>query len=89
MLPDLIDFGQVNYAKIGLSYDDPANGVHETGEILFVADAEDAALWRVPLKDERHNAYQWRATFFLADGTTQETAPVTTSDLTVIPQAAF
>lgn len=86
VIPDLIDFSQVSYAKVFLSYADPDNGVNEEREIVFVADAEDPVVWRVELQDGSKTSYQWRATFFMTDGSTQETAPVTEEDLTVIPQ---
>jgi hypothetical protein len=86
VLPDLIDFDQVSYAKVFLSYADPDNGVDAQREVVFVADAEDPVTWKVELKDDHKHAYQWSATFVMTDGSRRETPPATTEDLTLIPR---
>ncbi len=88
ILPDLIDFDQVSYTKVFLSYADPDNGVDAQREVVFVADAEDPVIWQVEVKDDHKHAYQWHATFVMTDGSTRETPPVTTEDLTLIPRLA-
>ena len=86
VLPDLIDFSQVSYAKVFLSYTDPDKGVRAEREIVIVADAEDPITWRLDLQHDSKTSFMWRTTFFMNDGSTRETPLVTTEDLTIIPQ---
>jgi hypothetical protein len=85
VLPDLIDFSQVSYAKVFLSYVDPENGIAVDREVVFVADAEDPVAWKVDLKDDRKHTYNWRATFFMTNGSKRESGSVSTDDLTIMP----
>jgi len=86
VLPDLIDFSQVSYAKIFLSYSDPDNGIDVNREVVFVADAEDPVTWKVDVKDDHKHQFRWRAIFFMTDGSQRETAPLTTEELTIVPR---
>jgi hypothetical protein len=86
ILPDLIDFSKVSYVKVALAYSDPVNNIEKQSEVVFVADAEDPVTWQVELKDDSKRAYQWKATFFMTDGSTRTTTPVMTKDLSVILQ---
>ncbi|AKB48712.1 hypothetical protein MSKOL_2935 [Methanosarcina sp. Kolksee] len=87
VFPDLIDFSIVKLAKVSLSYQDPENGIVERKDVIIKPDSENPVDWSVKLKDKNKNAYQWQATFFMKDGSTRKTDLVTTSDLTVLPEA--
>lgn len=87
VFPDLIDFSVVKIAKVSLSYQDPENGIVERKDVIIKPDSENPVDWSVKLKDKNKNAYQWQATFFMKDGSTRKTDLVTTSDLTVLPEA--
>jgi hypothetical protein len=87
VLPDLIDFSTVKLAKISLSYQDQANGIDERKDVIFKPDSA-AVDWILKLKDKSKNSYQWQVTFFMKDGSTKKTDPVTTSEPTVLPEVS-
>jgi hypothetical protein len=87
VLPDLIDFSTVKLAKVSLSYQDQANGIDERKDVIFKPDSA-AVDWILKLKDKSKNSYQWQATFFMKDGSTKKTDPITTSEPTVLPEVS-
>lgn len=88
VMPDLIDFDKVKHAEISLRYADPVNGIDAKRDVILVANAKDPVKWTVELKDRAKVAYQWQATFFMADGSTSQTPVMSSEEPTVIPQLA-
>lgn len=84
VLADLIDFAQVRLVRLALSYDDPANDILERTDIVFGGRRPTEASWTIDLADRDAVDYEYRAQFFMADGTRLDVGPVATSDLTIV-----
>jgi hypothetical protein len=82
ILPDLLDFSLVKLVKVSMHYE--GNGIPETKDIIFHKGDKTATWTYHPVKDK--NEYQWQATFFMVTGPTKQSAPVTTSEMTIIPE---
>jgi len=86
VLPDLIDFDQVKLARISLHYTDSANAIDVKKDFTFKLGAANETSFKVELKDKTKTSYEWRATFFLNDGSKKEVPPRIVEELTLIPQ---
>lgn len=85
VIPDLVDWNIVKLVNLELHYADPANGIDERESFVFRKGDPDAK-WELALRDRSKSAYQWRATFFMADGSKKDaasTGPVTDEALIV------
>ncbi len=85
VVPDLVDWNIVKLVNLELHYADPANGIDERESFVFRKGDPDAK-WELALRDRSKSAYQWRATFFMADGSKKDaasTGPVTDEALIV------
>lgn len=83
VIPDLIDFSQVKLARLSLLYEDAANSIKETDDLIIRSEGKELS-WKVELTDPTKIDYQWKATFFMADGSRRETDLTTTTDETVL-----
>jgi hypothetical protein len=68
LVPLLIDWGDVKLVKVEMHYTDPGNGLDLRQDFLF-KDGAPEAKWAVGLKNASLNGYEYRATYFLTDGT--------------------
>lgn len=86
VLPDLLDFTTVKLAKVSLAYVDEANSINQTGDLVFRAGSTAAAKWAYSMKDKTKKDFTWKATFFMADGSSKTAGPTTTSEETIVLQ---
>jgi hypothetical protein len=86
VLPDLLDYDQLKLVKISLHYEDAANGVSESKDVIFHKGDNTAITWQFHPKDRTKKEYQWQATYFMADGSQKKSDSVTTTEPTVLPE---
>lgn len=93
VISDLIDFNMVKLGKVSLSYKDKkidaATGqvvydIDENKDIIIKAGPASLPVWTVKIKDKTKKSYTWQATFFMKDGTTKKTEPLTSSESTIV-----
>lgn len=77
--PDLLDFSKLKLVKVTLHYSDPGHELDSTKEFLLKANSS-APTWTLRLQDKTRRSYEYKATFFLQDGTSRSMGPVTTSE---------
>jgi hypothetical protein len=84
VMADLLDFQDtLKLAHVQLEYVDGENNVNERKDFTFKEGALDPAKWHIKLKDKSKNSYSWQATYFMKDGSRQETEPEVVDDLTL------
>jgi hypothetical protein len=83
VMPDLIAFPTVKLVKVTLRYRDEAAGIDETSDLVFKAGA-GTLVWRFPYKDQTKMAYEWGASYFMADGSVKKILPTTTTEETLV-----
>lgn len=72
VIPDLVDFIEmVKLAKVSLKYEDAENDVTEREDIILKKGAVPTS-WEVELKDKKKLEYDWKATFYMTDGSKRE-----------------
>jgi hypothetical protein len=84
VMPDLIDFSAVKLVKVTLHYEDEVAGINETDDLVFKADGAGSLPWRFPYKDKTKKAYEWEASYFMADGSVKKIPPTTTTEETLV-----
>ena len=82
VMPDLIDFSAVRLVKVTLHYKDE-HGIDETSDLVFKTDA-GTLTWTFPYKDKTKMAYEWTASYFMADGSVRKIPPTTTTEETLV-----
>lgn len=83
VLPNLLDFSQLDLAIVSLAYVDAANNVNARTELTFDASSRSPQTWVLPLKNRNANQYQWGAAFYMKDGS-ERTIPIQpTTNLTI------
>ena len=84
IMADLLDFANtLKLAHVQLEYIDAENNVNEREDFTFKASDLEPKKWLIKLKDKTKNSYNWKASFFLKDGSRKETDTVTVDDLTL------
>ncbi len=83
VLPNLLDFNQLDLAIVSLAYVDAANNINARTELVFDSASQAQQTWVLPLKDRNANQYQWGAVFYLKDGSERTIAPQMTPNLTI------
>jgi hypothetical protein len=78
--PDLLDFTKLKLVKVDLHYADPAHGVETTKDFILTKNTSTPPVWTVRLQDKGKKSYDYRASFFLLDGTSKSVGPIATSD---------
>ncbi len=86
VLPDLIDFTKVKLCKVSLHYADPVNAIDARKDVVYRASLVEPAKWKVELKDKTKTDYEWKADFFLTDGTQKHTELKKTTEQTLLPE---
>lgn len=89
--PDLVDFTKVKLVKVALHYADPAHEIDSTKDFIITKNTSTAPVWTLRLQDKTKKGYEYRASFFLLDGTSKSVGPITTSEpilLLEMPMAA-
>lgn len=81
IVPDLIDWTSVALVKVGFSYED--GGRSQTPSVV-VRKGEAVGPVFFTSDDPTRTAYTWWATYYLADGSSHSTPPVTTSETDVM-----
>lgn len=66
VLPMLLDFTVTPVVEVGLRYDDPDNGIHESQ--TFALTSKDNQTWSVPLSNPARTDFKVRYTYNCADG---------------------
>jgi hypothetical protein len=84
VLADLIDFDLVRLVKVSLSYRDEQAGIENTGNLVFKKGAPTTSNWIYPFKDKTKKKFTWSASYFKADGSVANAAPVETTDTTLV-----
>ena len=69
--------------KIRFSFEDPSSGLFAEDEFL-VQDTSHSLKWSYPVADPSRQQYTYRIVAIKEDGSLQEAAPVTTSDLLIV-----
>ena len=89
--PDLVDFTRVKLVKVALHYADPGHDVDSTKDFVITKNTTAAPVWTVRLQDKSKKSYDYRASFFLLDGTSKSIGPITSNEpilLLEMPMAA-
>ncbi len=73
LVPDLIDWGAVKLATVDIHYTDTGHGMDESESFTFRKDAPEGK-FELAVRDRNNRNYTWKATFFLADGSTKESS---------------
>lgn len=93
VLSDLLDLNMIKLIKVSLSYKDKkidaATGhvvydIDENKDIIIRSGSTTLPVWTVKIKDKTKKSYLWQATFFMKDGSTKKTEPMTTSEPTIV-----
>lgn len=84
VLADLVDFDLVKLVKVTLSYRDEQSGIENTGNLVFKKGAPTTSSWIYPFKDKTKKKFTWSASYFKADGSVANAAPVETGDTTLV-----
>lgn len=84
VMADLIDFATVKLVKVALRYKDEANGIDESGDLVFKKEAAGPQTWNFPYKDKAKKSFEWSAAYFMADGSSAKIAPSTTTEETLV-----
>lgn len=66
VLPMMLDFAFTPVVEVGLRYEDPANGIHESQ--TFALTSKDNQTWSVPLSNPAKTDFSVRYTYNCADG---------------------
>lgn len=87
VMADLIDFTTTKLVKVTLHY---AHGdIDETGDLVFKSSVPGPLTWSFPYSDKTQKSYSWKATYFLANGTSATiTTDATTEETIVLPATA-
>jgi hypothetical protein len=93
VVPHLVDFNMVKLVKVSLNYQDKkidtateqvVYDIDEKKDFIITAVSTNTLSWTVKLKDKTKNSYTWQATFFMKDGSTKKTEPMTTGETTIL-----
>jgi hypothetical protein len=84
IVPLLLDFDAVRLCRVTVTYDDGESGLHETKDFLFSADNSAEQVWKPEVKDKDNVEYEWKADFFMADGTRHSVGPTQTNEMSII-----
>lgn len=79
LIPDLLDWSAMKLVTVTLSYDDDANGIHETDTFTLRKDAT-VPPWDVDIKDKGKKSYKVAPKFFMMDGSKKEPTPFDATD---------
>lgn len=85
VLPDLLSYEKVKLVKVSLHYEDTANAISESKDIIIRKGDTKSQAWQFHPKDKTKVKFQWQATYFMVDGTSKKGEMITTTELTVIP----
>jgi len=89
--PDLLDFTKLKLVKVALHYVDTGHDIDSTKNFVITKATTNPPVWTVRLQDKTKKNYEYRASFFLLDGTSKSIGPITTNDsilLLEMPAAA-
>jgi len=81
----------VKLVKVALHYADPGHDVDSTKDFVITKNTTAAPVWTVRLQDKSKKSYDYRASFFLLDGTSKSIGPITSNEpmlLLEMPMAA-
>ncbi len=84
VVADLLDFAQVKLCKVDLRYHDQANNLSKQEDFLFRKDDGKLKTWQVRVKDPNKLDYEWKADFFMVDGTHRSTDWTSNDESTLI-----
>lgn len=71
--PDLIPFDIVKLVSVTLHYVDADNGIDESESFTLRVNGAPQK-WELPIRDRTKKSYEWKATFFLVDGSRRESS---------------
>ena len=78
--PDLLDFTKLKLVKVALHYSDPDNDIDSIKDFILTKATSNAPTWTLRLRDKKKRSYEYKATFFLLDGTSRSIGPITSSE---------
>jgi hypothetical protein len=84
VMANLIDWNKVKLVDVSLHYADAANGVDSRADLTFTSDAKVPQTFSVRLKDKTKKAYEWQASYFMADSGEIDTKLTTSDKLTLV-----
>ncbi|HLJ27861.1 MAG TPA: hypothetical protein VKY85_14210 [Candidatus Angelobacter sp.] len=89
--PDLLDFTKLKLVKVALHYVDADHDMNSTKDFIITKATSNAPVWTLRLQDKTKRSYDYRASFFMLDGTSKSIGPITTDEpilLLEMPAAA-
>jgi len=89
--PDLLDFSKLKLVKVALHYSDPDHDMDSTKDFIITKSTTNAPTWTLRLQDKKKRSYEFKASFFLLDGTSRTVGPIPSSEpilLLEMPAAA-
>jgi hypothetical protein len=89
--PDLLDFTKLKLVKVALHYVDKAHDMDSTKDFVITKATTNAPVWTLRLQDKSKKTYEYKASFFLQDGTSKSIGPISSDEpilLLEMPAAA-
>jgi hypothetical protein len=83
VLPDLIDFAKAKLVKVALHYADPANGIDETGDLVFRAGAKETS-WSHAFRKGGAGTYHYDISYFVGGAPAPKKVDGDTSELVLV-----
>lgn len=78
--PDLIDFTKVKLVKVALHYVDADHDVDSTKDFILTKNTNTAPVWTLRLQDKGKKSYEYKASFFMLDGTNKSVGPTSSAE---------
>lgn len=78
--PDLLDFTKLKLVKVALHYVDANHDIDSTKDFLITKATTTAPAWSLRLQDKTKRSYEYKASFFLLDGTSRSVGPTQSSE---------
>ena len=78
--PDLLDFSKVKLVKVALHYVDPGNDMDNTKDFVLTSKTTTAPVWTLRLQDKTKKSYEYKASFYMLDGTNKSVGPTSSNE---------
>jgi hypothetical protein len=78
--PDLVDFSKVKLVKVALHYVDPGHDMDSTKDFVLTKNTTSAPVWTLRLQDKTKKSYEYKASFFMLDGTNKSVGPASSTE---------
>ena len=84
VMADLIDFAATKLVKVTLHYHDDDSGIDESEDLVFKSGEPTTKAVAFPVKNKAKRLYEWKASYFQADGAVLTINPTTTTEETLV-----